>query len=193
MDKKVEEKSVLRKNLLKKIYSLTNEEIERRSKNVEKTIINLPIYKRSKVIMVYYPLKGEVNLLGMVRKALKEKKTICFPVIDLKNKELLPYRVRNLDKDFVKGPLNIIQPDNRHTDKIELDELDLVILPALAMDYNKYRLGRGGGFYDRFINRLQSHTKKIGVVFDFQIFNVLPVCIPYDKKVDIVVSDTVCF
>ncbi|MCD6228448.1 MAG: hypothetical protein J7K17_03125, partial [Candidatus Omnitrophica bacterium] len=73
-------KESFRKKLLDKLLSLTLEEIERRSKNVEKNLQKLHEYIEAKCVMVYYPLKGEVNLLGMVRKDM-DKKRICFPFI----------------------------------------------------------------------------------------------------------------
>jgi len=185
----VESKENIRKKLLRQLLSFAREEIERRSKNVEKIISNLSIYKSAKAIMVYYPLKGEVNLLGIVRKALN-KKEVCFPVIDLKNKNLVPYIVGDLERDFVKGPYGVREPDIKKTRQYPVENLDLVFVPGIAFSPSKYRLGRGGGFYDRFIKTLSKGTKTIGVAFDCQIINDLPVSIPHDERVDFVVTES---
>jgi len=185
-------KEKLRKLLLGQLLSLTSEETIRRSKNVEKNISDLPIYKNAKTIMAYYPLKGEVSVLGIIKKALGEKK-ICFPVIDSESNNLIPYCIRDLERDFTRGPYGVMQPDTGSTERIDLKEIDLVLTPGIAYDRNKNRLGRGAGFYDRFIAELGSNTKKIGVAFDFQILDDLPVNVPHDRQVDMIVTETDCF
>jgi 5-formyltetrahydrofolate cyclo-ligase len=182
------EKSELRQKLLAKLLSLTKEELKRRSENVERILSELPLYKEAQVVMVYYPLKGEVNVLEMIRKALGLKR-FCFPVMDLAKKELYSFEVQNLTEDFVKGPFGVMQPDIGKTKEVDIKEIDMVIVPGLAFDRQKNRLGRGAGFYDRFLKRITPPTKKVGVAFDFQIIEDLPVHFPFDEKVDIVVSE----
>ncbi len=188
----VETKENVRKRLLKQLLSFPQDELERRSKNVERIISNLSIYKEAEVIMLYYPLRGEVNLLGMVRKVLG-KKEICFPVMDLKTKNLVPYKIGDLESDFSKGPYGVKEPDIKKTKRCSIKGLDLVFVPAVAFNLSKYRLGRGGGFYDRFIKTLNSHTKTIGVAFDCQIIDGLPVSIPQDERVDFIITESRVF
>ena len=182
------EKTQLRKALLEKLLSLTKEEVKRRSKNVEKTLSELPIYKNSKVIMAYYPLKGEVDFLEMIRKDLGTKR-FCFPVIDMAQNLIFPFEVTNLDQDFVTGPYGIKQPHTERTKKLDIKQIDLIIVPGLAYDRQKNRLGRGGGFYDRFLKRIKSPTKKVGVALQLQILDNLPIHLSFDEKVDIVASE----
>ena len=185
----VKDKEDLRKKLLAKLLALTCEERKRRSQMVEKNISDFSLYQQAKVIMVYYPLKGEVDLLGIVRKALGKKK-ICFPVIDLPNNNLIPYLAGNLTKGFSRGPYGVIQPEVNQTQSMPTEDIDLVLIPGLAFDIRKNRLGRGGGFYDRFIKKLSVHTKTIGVAFNFQILKDLPVSIPQDECVDFLITDS---
>ncbi len=188
----VEAKVELRKKILARIRSLSEDEIERRSKNVARNISGLSIYKKSRVIMGYYPLKGEVNLLGMFRKVLGQKK-VCFPVIEQRRKNLIPYYVGNLEEDFVKGPYGVMEPDVHKATPASVDEIDLVLVPGVAFGENKYRLGRGGGFYDRFLSQLDGHTAKVGVAMDCQIVPDLPVNLSHDQPVDWVVTETKVF
>jgi 5-formyltetrahydrofolate cyclo-ligase len=73
-----QEKSDLRDNLLRKLLSLTQEELKRRSDDVTTLLCNLSIYKKAKCIMGYYPLKGEVDILRLIWKAFTTKR-FCFP------------------------------------------------------------------------------------------------------------------
>ena len=165
------EKEAVRKQLLEKILSLASQEVERRSKNVENNLQKLSDFINAHSIMVYYPLKGEVNLLGMVRKILNEK-AICFPFI--KGKDLIPYQVKDLGKDFMVGPFGVKQPIPLRTVQMTPEALDLVIVPGIAFDRHRHRLGRGAGYYDRFIKRLSKKARTIGVAFDFQMLENLP-------------------
>lgn len=183
------EKKELRKTLLGKLLSLTKEELKRRSENVEKLLSGLPIYKESKVIMAYYPLKGEVDVLGMMRKAHAQGKRFCFPVMDLETSGLRAFEVKNFDDDFSVGPFKVTEPDTEKTGEVDIEEIDMLIVPGLAFDYQKNRLGRGEGFYDRFLKRIKPPTIVVGIAFDFQILKRLPTHHPTDEKVDIVVSE----
>jgi len=178
-------KEELRKALLKKLLNLTKKEVKEKSRKIQKNLEKLPLYKKAKRVMVYYPLKGEVDLLDMVRKA---KKDFCFPKIEGEN--LVPYLVKDLEKDFKKGKFGVKEPIGGRCEKIKEENLDLVIVPGLAFDYQKNRLGRGAGFYDRFLKKVEK--TKIGVAFDFQVLESLPY-LSHDEKVDILVTETNIF
>ncbi|UCG35630.1 MAG: 5-formyltetrahydrofolate cyclo-ligase [Candidatus Omnitrophota bacterium] len=182
------EKSELRQRLLEKLLSLTKEEIKRRSENVNEKLSQLPIYKSAKAIMAYYPLGGEVDIKEMMRKDWSAKRW-CFPVMELEQNHLRIFEVNNLDEDFVKGPFGVMQPDPQKTKEVDVKEIDLVIVPGLAFDRQRNRLGRGAGFYDRFLKNIRPPAKKAGVAFDFQVLLNLPIHLPFDEKVDIVVSE----
>ncbi len=183
-----DKKKELRKKLLSRLLSLTADEIKRRSNNVEKNLSNLPIYKEAKKVMAYYPLKGEVDILKMIRKDSKEKQ-FCFPVMNLKTKSIRAFGVRDLDNDFVPGPFGVMEPDVGKTKEVDTNQIDMVIVPGLAFDRQRNRLGRGAGFYDRFLQNLAPATKRVGIAFDCQLLSDLPVHLPTDQKVDIVVSE----
>ncbi len=183
-----EEKRILREGFLRKLKLLTCKEIERRSKNVVDNLQKMFWYQKAKVIMGYYPLKGEVDILGMVRKVKEEGKIVCFPKIEGEN--LVPYVVDEIEKDFKKGKFGIMEPDLEKTQRIEMEEIDVVIIPGVAFDVEKYRLGRGKGFYDRFIRRLRKNIKTIGVAFDFQVVESLPHTSFQDERVNYIVTDT---
>lgn len=185
IDKKKQE---LRQGLLRQLLSLTEDEIKRRSNNVKKNLSKLPIYRDSKVITAYYPLKGEVDILEMIRKDLKNKR-FCFPVMDLEAKNLSIFEVKDLDCDFIPGPYGVREPNPEKTKKVDVKEIDMLISPGLAFDRQKNRLGRGAGFYDRFIQKLEPSVKKVGLAFELQILDTLPTHLTRDQKVDTVVSE----
>ncbi len=184
------EKQEVRQKLLERLLSLTKNEIKRRSKNVEDKLSELPLYKKAKVIMVYYPLRGEVDILSKVRRDLGNKR-FCFPVMDLEAKNLRIFEITNLDQDFIPGSRGVMQPDTERTKEVDIKEIDMVVVPGLAFDKEKNRLGRGAGFYDRFLQNITTPTKKVGIAFEFQILENLPTNLSWDQKVDTIVSEKV--
>lgn len=182
------EKSQLRKRMLAKLVTLAKNEAIRRSRDVENRLSSLSEYRESKIIMFYYPIKGEVDVREIVRKSLLTKK-VCLPAADLINKQLKIYQIEELDSDVSKGAFGIKEPNKEATKEVDIENIDLVVVPGLAFDCQKNRLGRGGGFYDRFLQKIPNSTKKIGVAFDFQILESLPVNLARDQKVDLIVTE----
>ncbi len=176
--------------MLARLVSLAKGEVIRRSENVEAKLSSLSMYKKSEITMFYYPLEGEVDLRKIIRKALLTKK-VCLPVTDLINKQLRIYQINNLDNDLIKGSFGIKEPNKQRAEEVDIRRIDTVIVPGLAFDYQKNRLGRGAGFYDRFLQKMPNSTKKIGVAFDFQILENLPVNLSQDQKVDSIVTDSI--
>lgn len=183
------EKQELRQKIIKQLLSLTKQEIKRRSKDVEDRLSNLSLYKQAKSIMAYYPLKGEVDILEMIRKNFKTKRFL-FPVMDTKAKNLRVFEVKNFYDEFIVGPFGVKEPDPEKTQEVDIGAIDVVIVPGLGFDHNRNRLGRGGGFYDRFLQRLTPATTKIGLAFDCQISENLPAHLSLDQKVDLVVTES---
>jgi 5-formyltetrahydrofolate cyclo-ligase len=181
-------KQQLRKQMLAKLVALTKKELRRRSKNVEAKLSSLSIYKDSEVIMFYHPIEGEVDIKGIIRKACLEKK-VCLPVTDLVSKTLKIFQINGLDDELVKGTFGIKEPNKEKAKELDISEIDTVIVPGLAYDRKRNRLGRGGGFYDRLLEKLPNSTKKVGVAFDFQILENLPTNPFTDQRVDLIVTE----
>ena len=181
-------KQEVRQKLLERLLSLTKDEIKQRSKNVENKLSELSLYKKAKMIMVYYPLRGEVDILSTIRRDLGSKR-FCFPVMNLKAKNLRIFEIASLDQDFVLGSRGVMQPDTKRTKEVNIKEIDMVIVPGLAFDKEKNRLGRGAGYYDRFLQNITTSTKKIAIAFEFQILENLPTNLSWDQKVDTIVSE----
>ena len=106
------------------------------------TSLNL---KTNSVISGYYPIKNEVNILPFLKFLNKKEVIICLPSIEKKNSHLL-FKKWEFGDRLIKGKFMINEPDHN-----EFIEPSVLLVPRLAFDKNKNRLGYGGGFYDRTI------------------------------------------
>jgi 5-formyltetrahydrofolate cyclo-ligase len=90
-------------------------------------------------------------------------------------------------QELVQGPYGIPGPHLDKTKAVHLDRVDAVIVPGLAFDKANNRLGRGAGYYDRFLPGLPKTSAKIGIAFDFQIVDRLPKE-EHDVPLDIIIA-----
>lgn len=106
-------------------------------------------YIQAKNVMLFYPLEYEINLLELLE---DETKSFYLPKIDGENLLCCPY---NLGDELCESCFKTKEP---LTDSVNESIIDLVIVPALAVDKNNYRLGYGGGFYDRLLPKMNAKT-----------------------------------
>ena len=104
------------------------------------------------------------------------------------NHTLIPTQITDLKEGLRIGAYGIREP-NEKSPTIDIKALDVVIVPAVAYDIHCYRLGYGGGFYDRFLENLRKDAITIGIAFDFQIFDSIPKE-THDAQLDYIVTET---
>jgi len=167
----MENKHDLRKKLkeLRKTF-----DIKAKSQQIISLLRDTSEYKKAEYIMLFYPMKFEINLLAL----LEDNKNFYFPKVDGEKLLVCPY-----DEKFEKSNLNIYEPCS---EPVSPKILDLIIVPALAVDKNNYRLGYGGGFYDRFIEE-NPDIKTLTPIYKECVFDNLPHN-EFDKKIDIIIS-----
>lgn len=136
------------------------------------------LYKEAKNVMIFYPAKYEVNMLSL----LNDDKNFYLPRVTGQNFEVCPYKIGD---DLNKSSFNILEPVS---DSVSADLLDLVIVPALMADRSGFRLGYGGGYYDRFLKRFGKNFKTITVLPKELFVNKLPTD-GFDIPVNVVISN----
>ncbi|MFP4473520.1 MAG: 5-formyltetrahydrofolate cyclo-ligase [Candidatus Omnitrophota bacterium] len=181
-------KQKIRKDILTRLKRQKEEDRLRKSRDIQRNIEKLPEYQGARTILYYASFAGEVDTHGMMRQAMQDGKQVVLPVVDQETRTIMPHGIERLEEDLEHGPYNIQQPKIRSAIALELSALDLVIVPGLAFDRRNNRLGRGGGYYDRFLKILPSHIPSIGIAFDFQILPRIPVD-PHDQPVSRIISN----
>ena len=133
-------------------------------------------YIDNKMVMSYLPYNNEVDLSYI------NNNTFAYPVI--KNDNMMDAYIT--DNDYIENKYHILEPDINKSTLINKNDIDIVIVPCVGFDENKYRLGYGGGYYDRYLKDLSA--LKIGVAFEIQKVDN----IPYEKNdivLDIIISE----
>jgi 5-formyltetrahydrofolate cyclo-ligase len=90
--------------------------------------------------------------------------------------------------DLSPGHYGILEPEFERCKVISPNDIDAIIIPGLAFDECKRRLGYGGGYYDRFITGVRNDCTRVAVCFDFQVLEYIPTE-SHDQRMDILVTD----
>ena len=169
-----EEKAVIRKRILNLLRNQKEEDKLRKSLGILENFFSLPEFQRSKTILFYASFDGEVDTFTMMQRAQKLGKRIALPAILRDKKMIIPKLIENLQEDLNTGPYGIKQPCYDKKKSLDLKEIDLVVVPGIVFDKMNHRLGRGAGYYDRFLAKLPKGIPSVGLAFDFQVVERLP-------------------
>lgn len=162
---------------------MTKEEVKEKSERIVERLEQMPEFQEAQVIMCYYPIHNEVDIRPLLNK-YKESKTILLPVVHRASIEMRPYTGK---EDLHRGKFGIPEPKSGTF----RGKPDLIIVPGVAFDKNCNRLGRGKGFYDRFLRRFVG-VESIGVAYDRQVVDKIPTD-RFDKRMTHVVTPTATY
>ncbi len=136
--------------------------------------------------MLFASLPDEVSTQALIRDALRLGKTVALPKVVEREGALLAVRF-SASAGLSRGPYNIYQPITGEA--MPPTDLDFILVPARAFDRRGNRLGRGKGYYDRFLSRLPQRTIKCVVGYDCQLLEEVPHDAD-DATVDLVVTES---
>ena len=180
---------MLKQDILKKRESLKLEEIQKKSSEIRSSLYSLPIFKAAKNIMFYLSFNNEVDTQVIIKELLiKKEKTIIVPFV-LKNNPILQLSELKNFNELEPKTFGILEPKKSYIREFNHEKLDIVLIPGMVFDIKGHRIGYGYGYYDRFLKKLKSHKKKIGLAYDFQVFDKIPEE-QHDVPVDIIVTET---
>lgn len=182
------DKSSLREEFLAKRISVSPVVAQHYAAEISSKILNNFDFE-GKVVAGYWPVKGEVDIRPILMH-LSNRGSICaLPVVSTENQPL-SFRSWTSKTDMVDGVLGIPVPDISSPD-VKLVTPDILLVPFVAYDRRGYRLGYGGGYYDRTIAHLRSKGKieTIGVGFTVQKMQDLLPIDEHDVALDCVVTE----
>ncbi|WP_370642604.1 5-formyltetrahydrofolate cyclo-ligase [Tepidanaerobacter sp. GT38] len=177
-------KEISEKKIIEQRLSLLQKEVEQKSDTIMSTLFSTDYYKKAKVVMFYVDMRNEVMTKKAIIKALSEGKRVVVPRVK-KGYGLLAIEIKSLD-ELKTGTFGVLEPPER--EEVILEEIDLVVVPGVVFDKKGYRIGYGGGYYDRFLPKLRKDAKKIAVAFEMQMVDFIP-AESHDIKMDAIITE----
>lgn len=143
-------------------------------------------YISAEVVLAYYPIKNEPDVLLIVKDALSKGKRVAFPISDPENFEL-DFRYVSSLEDMVCGEYSIPEPEPTAERFLnDASSKALCIVPGLSFDRNGFRIGYGKGFYDRFLSRFEGVS--VGLLAHGLLADELP-RENTDMAVDVIITE----
>lgn len=162
-------KTAMRRQVRDTTASFSKKYIDTANEAILQNILSLPEYQNAKTIFAYYSMGIEPDTLSIIQHALENGKTVAIPRTF--DKGAMEARViTNLD-GLVIGKYDIPTAP-ADAPLLETADIDFVLVPAVAFDRRGYRLGRGGGYYDRFLGKSSSFS--VGLAFEKALLDAVP-------------------
>lgn len=165
--------------------SLDRERQAELSKKVTLKLIQLSEYKMATSIHTYVPIEKnrEIDTTILIEDALEKGKKVNLPKMQSSG-EMSHHQIDSLNS-LVKNRWGVPEPET--TEEADLSDCSLIIVPMVAGDFDRNRLGYGKGYYDRFLNSMQA--ARIGLCYSFNLqWNSLSVE-SFDEKMDIILTE----
>ena len=152
----------------------------------------LPSYAAAKTVMWYVDAGSEVRTRHTLPEALTHGKRVVVPWCVVETNQLELFHLESMD-ELVEGAYKILEPLTELRDlpskRVKPEELDLVMVPGTAFDLQGGRMGQGKGYYDRLLAGARPDAPLVGMAFDCQSFDQIPVS-PHDVFMDLVLTET---
>jgi len=139
---------------------MTPEQVKEQSALIIARLEQMSSFQNAKTVLLYYPIHNEVDLRPLLEKYAGQK-TFLFPVTHRHSLTIHPYDGEEM---MGKGRFGVPEPQTAEYK----GKIDVILVPGVVFDQHCNRIGRGGGYYDKFLSK-QSSAKKVGVCYSFQL------------------------
>lgn len=182
------EKRALRKKIIQERDRFSRAEIIEKSASIANKLYALPVYRKAKVVMFFVSFGSEVDTRPMIEGTIQTGKLALVPKAIPETRELIPSKVIDWVHDLEPGSYNIPEPSQESLRPQDPEVIDLLIVPGVGFDLDGGRLGYGGGYYDRFFERLKPGVPLVALAFEMQIIPHIPLE-DWDRRVDIIITE----
>ncbi len=155
------------------------------SDQIQNHLFETDFWKNAQLVGVTLSVGDEWDTRAIVARAFAEGKGVAIPKTFPETKELGFYQITDMDQT-VKGPFNLEEPDIEKTKLVDKKQMDLMIVPGLVFTKSGYRIGFGGGYYDRFLKNYIHPT--VSLLHTNQIVDTFPIE-PFDIPVNYLVTE----
>lgn len=172
-----------------RIAQMNKDEVSRR---ICEKFMALPAYTAARTVMWYVDAGSEVRTRHLLPQALSHGKRIVVPWCVVETNQLELFWLEEMS-ELVEGAYKILEPKTELRElprkRVKPDELDLVMVPGTAFDPRGGRMGQGKGYYDRLLANARQDAPLVGLAFDCQIFDEIPVS-AHDVFMDLVITES---
>ncbi len=180
-------KNNFRKEVLSNRVSLDSNTVKEKSAQILSNLLTLDCIAKADHVMTYLDFRNEVSTDLLISELLQRGIHVSCPITDIKNRNLIPVEIQNLDKDICVGTYKIREPKSSSI-PLPIELIDVVIVPLVAASSDGSRLGYGGGYYDRFLSKIRPDTITIGLAYEMQVFDSIPTE-EHDVKLNYIVTE----
>ncbi len=181
----------LRKQILARREALSVQDRQQKSAQIIETLVEHDSFRQAKTIFTYVNFRSEVITDTLLEACFALNKRLCVPLTIKQDFRLVPYELTE-SFHLRLGYWGIPEPDPSKHSQVAPHEIDLTILPGSVFDSLGGRLGYGGGFYDRFVINEAPDSVRIGLAFDLQLVDKLPL-LPHDQPLHHLITEKQIF
>ncbi len=185
-DDGIKMKDRLRKSIEKKRNTLSTSEVLEKSSRIKKRIFEMDLFRDAQTILFYVSYGNEVYTHDMIKESIGMGKTVVVPKSVTKNNALILSRLTDWDNLEV-GAYNILEPKQESIEQVDVESIDLIIVPGVVFDESGNRIGHGKGYYDRLLNDSQN-IPNIGLAFELQMIDNIE-SEKHDEKIDVIITE----
>lgn len=178
-------KSEIRRTILNKLKNLSKDYVKESEEIIYKKLFSDEVFKNAKCVALTIPFGTEINTYPIIENLLKNNKIVCSPVCIKETREMIFYKFDKVE-DLVEGYYGIKTPKEIKKNIIRKEDIDLILVPGVGFDNNNYRIGFGGGYYDRYLKDFKGNT--ISLALKEQIIENVPIN-QYDLPVNKVITN----
>ena len=167
-------KAVIRRQLRETLAAMGDADRHAKSTAACRLIAAAPEFDAARVVMLYLSTPTEVDTASLALKCWQQNKSVVVPKVSWDQRRMLPVEISSLkDQMTTTGGAGVREPVSGKP--IPLDLIDLVVVPGLGFTPKGYRIGRGMGFYDRFLAQPEFVGVSCGLAFEAQVVAEIPV------------------
>ncbi|RHW38505.1 5-formyltetrahydrofolate cyclo-ligase [Lysinibacillus yapensis] len=182
----MDHKKMLRTQIAQSLQELTIEQFQQSSRKIMDRLLGEPSIIEGNTIAITISNKREVDTIELIKQLWKLNKTVVVPKCHPKDRTMDFYKIENFDQ-LETVYMDLKEPKTDCTVLVSPDEIDCMVVPGIVFDKKGYRIGYGGGYYDRYLVRFNG--KLISLAFSIQVVESVPVE-PHDQPVDLILTET---
>jgi 5-formyltetrahydrofolate cyclo-ligase len=174
--------------MLARRNSVQRAQLDYLSSKISQRLFRLRELEAAKTVSTYMNTGSEVRTGEILAWCLDQGKRVIIPVTDRANRRLIFSELTAPDRELEPGTFGILEPKPEFLRPVPLEKAQVVLVPGVAWNLQGYRIGYGGGYYDRTINSVRSRVLTIGLAYEFQIISEIPTT-RYDRAVHKIVTE----